>query len=126
MGRPRRNKKPKPVQELSKRDMTSSVHDGRGASLHPEGKTAMDNSVPGSLCARLAERQNCSNNISCFKKIAGVLSDEEIREHNIIENDISENHNPTVYDLTVGECHYVYAGSTGTSAYKWKGVYIGT
>ena len=73
---------------------------------------------------------SCTEDISCFKKIAGVLSDAEMRELKLIKQYNDKNFNPTVYDLSLGSCHYVYGTQqnnvSDSSSIKWIPVCIGT
>jgi deoxycytidine triphosphate deaminase len=73
--------------------------------------------------------EQCEQVFSCFKKIAGTLTKEEIILHKLVipENDITLNYQPATVDLTLGNCHYVYDGddSTSDTGKKWRLVFIG-
>lgn len=66
-------------------------------------------------CNPYPECSDCQNEISCYKKIAGVLSDAEIRELRLIPKANGKNYNPTIYDLSLGAFHYVYGTSRNTN-----------
>lgn len=55
-----------------------------------------------------ADCQQKTYDISCFKKIAGVLSEDEVKTHKLIVKPNDENFSPTVYDLSLGGFHYLY------------------
>jgi hypothetical protein len=90
----------------------------------------MPNTCPN-LCGK---DPNCKNEISCFKKIAGVLTGDEIIEHKIVlteEGKEITKHvkdydflKATTFDLTVGDGHYLYDGLSD-SKNKWRLIYIG-
>lgn len=82
--------------------------------------------MPEQNCNIYPDCASCEQELSCFRKIAGVLSDKEVRHFNIVQGDKEGSHNPTVYDLRLGEYHYLYDGSTGDDGKaKWKAVYLG-
>ena len=60
-----------------------------------------------------ADCQQKQYDISCFKKIAGVLSADEVKTHNLIVNPNEDNFSPTVYDLSLGGFHYLYGNGNG-------------
>ena len=71
-------------------------------------------------------RTDCPEETSCFRKIAGVLSAEEIKEHAIIVNGKADHLKPTIYDLSLGDFHYVYSSSDAPQvSERWKPIYIG-
>lgn len=80
------------------------------------------------VCCYKDYEMNCENDISCFKKIAGTLTGEEIQRHKLV---IPENNTPsdcvqaTTYDLTLGEGHYVYKGNNTDKPEKWSLFFIG-
>lgn len=59
-------------------------------------------------CNLYPECSDCKNEISCYKKIAGVLSDVEVKQLELMPNAKQENYNPTICDLSLGSFHYVY------------------
>ena len=61
-----------------------------------------------SPCNLYPECSDCQNEISCYKKIAGVLSDIEVKQLELMPNAKQENYNPTICDLSLGSFHYVY------------------
>lgn len=69
--------------------------------------------------------------MSCFNKIAGTLTGEEIKKHGIINTSLKEysgddsRFQPTTYDLRLGDAHYIYDAKSGTGSTKWKQVFIG-
>lgn len=82
-------------------------------------------------CNLFSKCSGCQEDISCFKKIAGVLSDAEIKKLKLIHDPIDENFNPTVYDLSLGSCHYVYGisksdNSENKTKKSWIPVCIGS
>lgn len=62
-------------------------------------------------CSLFTECTDCNQDISCFQKIAGVLSDAEVKQLKLMENAKQENYNPTICDLSLGSFHYVYGVS---------------
>lgn len=81
------------------------------------------------ICGNNYEEMPCDNDISCFRKIAGTLTGEEIKKHNLVipENVDFENCvQATTYDLTLGEGHYIYNGHNHGKAERWNLVFIGT
>ncbi|MCL2024185.1 MAG: hypothetical protein FWG78_00155 [Coriobacteriia bacterium] len=71
----------------------------------------------------------CDHIISCFKKIAGTLTREEIQAHGLIvleDGSKSNNYKSATVDLTLGNCHYIYDGNKKNSDdgnsgnQKWK------
>lgn len=60
------------------------------------------------FCNLYPECSDCQNEISCYKKIAGVLSDVEVKQLELMPNAKQENYNPTICDLSLGNFHYVY------------------
>lgn len=81
-------------------------------------------------CNLFSECSNCQQDISCFRKTAGVLSDSEIRQLNLMPDAKNENFNPTIYDLSLGSFHYVYgvqqAKSSTRKSHNKKGKRKGT
>lgn len=80
------------------------------------------------LCGYKEFIGECNNDISCFRKIAGTLTGEEIKEHGLVipeKNSQSDNLQVTTYDLTLGEGHYVYNGTDPAKTEKWSLVFIG-
>ena len=80
-------------------------------------------------CTVCGGGSECSYDISCFQKIAGTLTKNEIKEHGLIVIDDNE-HPPTfqttTVDLTVGDGHYLFDGDRKTtSERKWKLLFIG-
>jgi hypothetical protein len=74
---------------------------------------------------------DCKTEISCFKKIAGTLTGDEILGHKIVlteqETEITKNDKSfkaTTFDLTVGDGHYLYDGLSDDKN-KWSLIYIG-
>lgn len=70
----------------------------------------------------------CGEPISCFTKIAGTLTGEEIKEHGLIipePNSPDDNFQATTYDLTLGEGHYIYRGANSDKPERWELAYIG-
>lgn len=69
----------------------------------------------------------CEEEISCFNKIAGTLTGEEIKLHGLVIPDKGKEFElqATTYDLTVGEAHYIYDGHNSNNGRKWKLVFIG-
>lgn len=65
-------------------------------------------------CNLYPECSDCQNEISCYKKIAGVLSDIEVKQLNLMPNAKQENYNPTICDLSLGSFHYVYGMPTSS------------
>jgi len=86
----------------------------------------MDSTNPN--CAIFQECASCQmkeQDISCFRKIAGVLSEDEIKKHNLVIDPKPAQFSPTVYDLSLGRFHYVYEiGNDGIA--KRTAVCIGT
>lgn len=83
-------------------------------------------------CSNLCNYRNlsgeCGNDISCFRKIAGTLTGEEIKRHGLIitePNSTTSSFQATTYDLTLGEGHYVYNGSSKKGTEKWSLIFIG-
>ena len=76
------------------------------------GKTDEESKEPIDAVSRFCTQgdtcKDCEEDISCFKKIAGVLSEDEIKKHNLIVNSIEKNFSPTVFVLTLGGFHYLY------------------
>lgn len=71
----------------------------------------------------------CDNDISCFNKIAGTLTGEEIIKHKLVipeKNSKQDSIQATTYDLTLGEGHYIYNGYNSNKDRKWNLVFIGT
>lgn len=67
-------------------------------------------------CTFYPECADCkqqSYKISCFKKIAGVLSADEIMQHRLIVDPQMDNFSPTIYDLSLGGFHYLYGSQRG-------------
>lgn len=60
------------------------------------------------FCNLYPECSDCQNEISCYKKIAGVLSDVEIKQLKLMPDAQQKNYNPTICDLSLGSFHYVY------------------
>ena len=87
-----------------------------------------------SPCNLYPECSDCQNEISCYKKIAGVLSDIEVKQLELMPNAKQENYNPTICDLSLGSFHYVYGmpkSSENISTHeqiskKWVAVCIGS
>ena len=80
------------------------------------------------ICSRLILGAQCENNMSCFVKIAGTLTGEEIKEHQLIHpepNSPEDCYQATTYDLTLGEGHYIYNGFDSGKSQKWELIYIG-
>lgn len=78
-------------------------------------------------CGLMPEIQ-CENDMSCFIKIAGTLTGEEIKKHQLIcpePNSSEDCYQATTYDLTLGEGHYIYNGSNSGEKHKWELIYIG-
>lgn len=59
-------------------------------------------------CNLFPECTDCNQDVSCYQKIAGVLSDVEVKQLSLMPNARQENYNPTIYDLSLGSFHYVY------------------
>lgn len=81
------------------------------------------------ICGKGFQEMSCGNDISCYAKIAGTLTGEEIKEHNLVipeANSPESCYQPTTYDLTLGEGHYIYNGNDPDKDEKWKLVFIGT
>ncbi|MBR3602252.1 MAG: hypothetical protein IKL49_08040 [Lachnospiraceae bacterium] len=72
---------------------------------------------------------NCEHNSSCFQKMAGILTSEEIVRYGLVDYSPDENPTdrlkPTTFDLTMGEGHFVYSGEGDGKAKKWNLFYIG-
>jgi len=66
------------------------------------------NTVDHGLFPECEDCQQTQHEISCFKKIAGILSSEEVKQHNLIPFAEIAQFSPTVYDLSLGDFHYVY------------------
>lgn len=81
------------------------------------------------MCSKDQMEMLCDKDISCFSKIAGTLTGEEIIAHKLI---IPEKNSPedcvqsTTYDLTLGEGHYIYSGRKSGKEKKWNLIFIGT
>ncbi len=73
----------------------------------------------------------CDNEISCFRKIAGTLTGDEIKKHEIISMPPSsyagdqDSFKSTTYDLRLGDSHYVYNGVLDEGSANWELVFIG-
>jgi len=89
------------------------------------GKPQKNAKTPSNNCA------SCNEDISCFKKIAGVLTGDEILKHKIIDLNnsyypgIKKNINATTYDLRLGDAHYIYDSSPTKKPSNWSLVFIG-
>lgn len=91
-------------------------------------------SEKSNFCNLYSECSDCQNEISCYKKIAGVLSEAEIKELRLIPEANGKNYNPTIYDLSLGAFHYVYGDSKNANTSNkatdnkktWLPVCIGT
>ena len=70
----------------------------------------------------------CGYDLSCFQRIAGTLTREEILEHKLVQPGDNE-HKPvfqaTTVDLTVGDGHYLFDGTQPQGQRRWKLVFIG-
>lgn len=80
------------------------------------------------LCRGVMSQMHCDNDISCFAKIAGTLTGEEIKKHQLIHpepNSSDDCYQATTYDLTLGEGHYIYNGNNSEREQKWDLIYIG-
>ena len=80
------------------------------------------------MCGYNTTSKLCDEAISCFNKIAGTLTGEEIRDHKLIilePNSSDQNFQATTYDLTLGEGHYIYRGVNSDKTERWELVYIG-
>lgn len=80
-------------------------------------------------CRKCNSETECGYEISCFQKIAGTLTKDEIKEHGLIQV-TDPVHEPkfetTTVDLTVGDGHYLFDGdSKSKSDRKWKLIFIG-
>ena len=99
----------------------------RGSKPTPETKKAVEYNIAN--CSS-SDCDSCKEEISCFKKIAGVLSDAEMVELKLIKEPNKKSFNPTVYDLSLGSCHYVYGTQqnniSDSTSIKWIPVCIGT
>jgi len=87
------------------------------------------------ICSYSGKNDNCTERksaISCFNRIAGTLTGEEILLHKIINIDledyggINENIHPTTYDLRLGDAHYVFDHNEEMSNSTWNQIFIGT
>lgn len=67
-----------------------------------------ENASINGACNLFPECTDCQKDTSCFRKIAGVLSDVEIKQLELIPYAKNDSFNPTVYDLSLGSFHYVY------------------
>jgi deoxycytidine triphosphate deaminase len=93
-------------------------------------KTSKKQNICGNTCCN---KQVCEakSDMSCFNKIAGTLTGEEIRKHGIINTSLEEYSGedncfqPTTYDLRLGDAHYIYEATSNTGSTKWKQVFIG-
>lgn len=80
-------------------------------------------------CRKCNSEIECGYEISCFQKIAGTLTKDEIKAHGLIQVTDSK-HRPkfetTTVDLTVGDGHYLFDGSSNSNTErKWKLIFIG-
>lgn len=81
------------------------------------------------ICGTNSGERVCDNEISCFTKIAGTLTGDEIIEHGLIipeRNSRKSNLQVTTYDLTLGEGHYIYDGYNTDKDKKWNLVFVGS
>lgn len=89
----------------------------------------MEKEICTNMCSKNHMEMLCDNDISCFSKIAGTLTGEEIEAHKLV---IPEKNSPkdcvqsTTYDLTLGEGHYIYSGHNSDKGKKWNLIFIGT
>ena len=80
------------------------------------------------ICCHENFDNECENDISCFRKIAGTLTGEEIIKHGLVVTESNNDHDniqATTYDLTLGEGHYVYNGNNTQKSEKWSLVFVG-
>jgi len=80
------------------------------------------------MCNNDTSNLECEYDISCFQKIAGILTGEEIMRHKLVileDNTPKDSLKPTTFDLTLGEGHYVYSGEGVDKEKRWKLVFIG-
>lgn len=80
------------------------------------------------MCYGFMAEMQCKNDMSCFVKIAGTLTGEEIKKHQLIHpepNSSEDCYQATTYDLTLGEGHYIYNGYNSEQKQKWDLIYIG-
>lgn len=80
-------------------------------------------------CRKCNSEIECGYEISCFQKIAGTLTKDEIKAHGLIQVTDPE-HKPkfetTTVDLTVGDGHYLFDGNSNSNTdRKWKLIFIG-
>jgi len=84
-----------------------------------------------SICKESQKYAECSNEISCFTKIAGILTDGEIVRHGIIDlssdvfGEMQKSLKPTTYDLRLGDAHYVFNAEDFEKPSNWQKVFIG-
>lgn len=89
----------------------------------------MEKETCTNTCSKSQMEMLCNNDISCFSKIAGTLTGEEIVAHKLV---VPEQNSPencvqsTTYDLTLGEGHYIYNGRNSDRKKKWNLIFIGT
>jgi hypothetical protein len=93
----------------------------------------MTQNACGSMCGNQQKCHEIKSEMSCFSKIAGTLTGEEIKKHKIIlssngeeiQDNKSDNFKATTVDLTVGDGHYLFDGSSNDNEQKWQLLYIG-
>ena len=62
-------------------------------------------------CGVYSECIDSQNEKGCNNRIAGVLSFEEAKKLNLMKGLSENNSNPTIFDLSLGNFHYVYGTS---------------
>ncbi len=74
------------------------------------------------------KKEDCGYKVSCFQKIAGTLTGEEMQMHGLIipqGSKYTPEYQTTTVDLSVGDGHYIYDGQSTDTDKKWRLVFIG-